>query len=241
MVKLIVSDFDGTLLAYGEKRVSQKVIRKIEDYLDKGISFAVASGRTYTELKTLLSDIADRIYFIADDGALTFKGDKILYKKPFDLNSIKFFFDPDIVKDAVMYSLDKAYIINSSKITTLGKTPKHIKRAFEVTDDIYKVSANMRDKSLISCDGFRVHYSDDNFAEFVSPYANKGIALSVLQLHLSVSKYDTVAIGDADNDVAMMFNSKFSISIGEKSKKLKEVSKFGASDILAAMEIIDNL
>lgn len=239
MIKLIVADFDGTLLPYGEKRVSENVLSKIKSYLDKGIYFAVASGRTYTELRALLNDVADRIYFIADDGALIIKNEKILSGKPFDCNSIKSFFNNDSFCDAVLYSINKAYLINHSKITTLGKTPCHIKRPFEVTEDIYKISANMNDMSLINNKNFRIHYANEKFAEFVSPYSNKGIALSLLQLHLSITKFETLAIGDADNDVPMMLQSNFTVSIGDKSKKLFENSKHNVSDIHSAFETTD--
>ena len=239
MIKLIVSDFDGTLLPYGEKRVSESVISKIKSYLDNGISFAVASGRTYTELKALLNDVSDKIYFIADDGALIIKNDKILSGKPFTSDAIKCFFNNESFRDAVLYSLDKAYLINSSKITTLGKTPRNIKRAFEVTEDIYKISANMNDMSLINNENFRIHYANEKFAEFVSPYSNKGIALSLLQLHLSITKFETLAIGDADNDIPMMLQSNLTVSIGNKSKKLLENSKHNVLDIYSAFETTD--
>ena len=61
MLKLIVADFDGTLMQYGEKCVSDRVINKIKEYLDNGIHFAVASGRTYSELSALLKEISDEI------------------------------------------------------------------------------------------------------------------------------------------------------------------------------------
>ena len=41
MIKLVVFDFDGTALPYGEKNVSDRVINRIKDYASKGISFAV--------------------------------------------------------------------------------------------------------------------------------------------------------------------------------------------------------
>ena len=50
MIKLIVSDFDGTLLPFDESEVSRTAKNFISTAIDKGVTFAVSSGRTYREL-----------------------------------------------------------------------------------------------------------------------------------------------------------------------------------------------
>ena len=57
MKKLIVSDLDGTLLPYGSEKISEKILIRIKSILKRGGEFAIASGRSYTELKQLLGDI----------------------------------------------------------------------------------------------------------------------------------------------------------------------------------------
>ena len=54
MIRLIVSDFDGTLMPYGASRVSDGVLRLLEQAIEGGVTVAVSSGRTYGELKALL-------------------------------------------------------------------------------------------------------------------------------------------------------------------------------------------
>ena len=66
MIKLIVADFDGTLVPYGEETVSPRVRAQIEAALQKNIIFAVSSGRTYNELAAHLPEFVDRIYFICE-------------------------------------------------------------------------------------------------------------------------------------------------------------------------------
>ncbi len=223
MIKLVVSDFDGTLLPYGQKTVSKNSIECIKRLISNGVSFAVASGRTYSELSALLYDIAEDIYFICDDGAVTVKNDSVVFKKQFSSASLKSFFGEDVLKNAVLYSLSKAYLVgNNAKPDLFGKTPVKISRAFEIKEDVFKVSAETKRFDLVSTNDFRVHYSDGYFAEFVSPYANKGVAVADLQLRLGISKYETAAIGDADNDIAMMAHAKYSCAIGDKSRDLNE-------------------
>ena len=81
MIKLIVSDFDGTLLPYGRERISVEVVNYIKNILDKGTVFAISSGRTYSELCELLCEFKDKIYFICSDGAYYIKNGRTLYER----------------------------------------------------------------------------------------------------------------------------------------------------------------
>lgn len=225
MIKLVVSDFDGTLLPYGEKSVSEATVQYIKKLIRLGVKFAVASGRTYSELVSLLPTLADEMYFICNDGSLIIHKNKILFKKQFSKGILPYFFDADIFKGAMLYSLGKVYTIGDVKgLQSYGKTPVKATRHFEINDDVYKISANLRSFELVDTKDYRVHYSDGYMAEFVSPYANKGVALNNLQLHLGIQTFDTVVMGDADNDVAMTAFAKESWAIGNKSKELKSRS-----------------
>ena len=238
MLKLIVADFDGTLMQYGEKCVSDRVINKIKEYLDNGIHFAVASGRTYSELSALLKEISDMIYFIADDGALIMKNNEIIFKRPFGNGSIKRIFDDADLIGAAFYSLDTVYQYKDCNFSTLGKTPKKVEHTFQITDDIFKVTASVASRTFANCEYYRIHYNGEGYAELVQPYANKGMALSYLQLHLSISKFETVAIGDAGNDVPMMKYASESICIGNRSENLAKCCKHKFGDIVSAFEFV---
>ena len=48
MIKLVVTDIDGTLLQSGEREVPEAVFVQIDRLLKKGILFAAASGRQYS-------------------------------------------------------------------------------------------------------------------------------------------------------------------------------------------------
>lgn len=242
MIKLIVSDFDGTLLPYGQKSVSESVIEKINKLIDSGVYFAVASGRTYSELVTLLKDVSDRIYFICDDGALTVKNGTVIYKKQLSFAAVKTFFDDCLFKNVTFYAMDKAYILGvKNNIPRFGKTPQAVARCFEITEDIFKVSADVKSFELVNSANYRVHYSEGSFAEFVSPFANKGNAVSNLQLKLGVSKFETAIIGDADNDVPMVSYAKKSWAIGNRSAFFNSICTDCADSVDIALDSFLNI
>ena len=241
MIKLIVCDFDGTLLPYGDETVSDGTILKIRSFLKQGICFAVSSGRMYSELVNFLPEFKNDIYFICDDGALTVKSDKVICNKPISVNAIKKFFDLNNFLCVNFHSLDEVYSFNDFECRSYGKQTINVKRFFEIKNPIYKISAKMLPCASFDFSGVRVHYNDESYYEFVSSYANKGISLIDLQLHLGINKYETVAVGDASNDIPMLLNSSQSFMIGEKSIQLKEICKYSVKSIAEAFELIDNI
>ena len=44
MIRLIISDIDGTLVPEGESRINPEYFEVIQELIDKGIRFAAASG-----------------------------------------------------------------------------------------------------------------------------------------------------------------------------------------------------
>lgn len=74
MINLVVSDMDGTLLnKYGE--ISTENVQAIKDLQQKGIIFAIASGRDYTEITPLLQKNNLNCPIISSNGAQGYNKD----------------------------------------------------------------------------------------------------------------------------------------------------------------------
>ena len=67
-VRLIASDMDGTLLN-GRGELDPDFFIVFEQLQRHGIRFAAASGRQYDGLRKTFSPVADRMLFIAENGA----------------------------------------------------------------------------------------------------------------------------------------------------------------------------
>ena len=63
-IKLIASDIDGTLLLNGAKTLNPKIFIEIRKLREQGILFMAASGREYTNLRSLFSPVADGIIYL---------------------------------------------------------------------------------------------------------------------------------------------------------------------------------
>ena len=69
MIKLIVSDIDGTLLQGTQSELDPVLFQLIGELNARGILFIPASGRQYHSMRRLFAPLADRLYFICENGA----------------------------------------------------------------------------------------------------------------------------------------------------------------------------
>lgn len=84
MIKLIVSDMDGTLLD-DEKRLPPDFFEVLNKLIERDIIFTVASGRTYSALDHLFPEpYRDKVAYICDNGACTVLNGKPVNVTPLD-------------------------------------------------------------------------------------------------------------------------------------------------------------
>ena len=226
MIKLIVSDFDGTLMPYGQSSVNSGVKAQIEKALEKGITFAVSSGRTYTELLPYFDGLADRLWFICCDGAYYVKGGRTFYEKKIETSDLQLFFkNSDKDFSFILHGAHKNYSVGDVPASAAHRCAEKISGIFEVKEKIFKITSFGRELKLPEYCGLRTHWDGGELsvAQYVNRFADKGASLSDLQVRLMLTKVDTAAMGDGGNDVAMMRNAKHSVCISSRSVELHAV------------------
>ena len=67
MIKLVVSDVDGTLVKDGTLEINPEYMDVIKKLRKKGVYFAVCSGRQYSSESQLFAPVKDQIFFVSDD------------------------------------------------------------------------------------------------------------------------------------------------------------------------------
>ncbi len=234
MIKLVASDFDGTLLPYGQNELSPEAYKMISNLLLDGCSFTVSSGRVHTEIASHFSSFSDRIFITSSDGALLVKGDKTIYHCPFSFDAVAYAINVSKSKNIPirLFSKDRVY---STRVKTNVPSDVVVDKYHEIKEHVYKII------SYGECiEGFfayaRSHYSDEGLTEYVPLYANKGLALGALQRHLGVSYFETLAMGDRANDIPMMKNAKFKVCVGDRSFELNKECDIHTSDSVKILE-----
>ena len=225
MIKLVVSDFDGTLKPFERESLSPSVLTRIDALLERGVAFAVSSGRTYRELASYLPQFVDRIYLICNDGACYLRGDRLLYEKAIERADLIPLFRTGEGVGRIFHAARENYCTGTLP-TELQRafSPIPVKSVYELHERIFKVTSVGEREPFAASHGLRTHWDGGEavLAQAVNRFANKGTALSDLQMRLMLSKFDTVCIGDAGNDLAMMQGARVSFCVGERSEALAD-------------------
>ena len=83
-IRIIASDFDGTILKGGAQQVDEIYFDQIRRLKDLGFSFIAASGRQYFNLRRLLAPVADEVSYICENGALIARGSEVICQNSID-------------------------------------------------------------------------------------------------------------------------------------------------------------
>lgn len=243
MIKLIATDMDGTLL--NERGKIDSEFWELEEKLkEKGIYFAVASGRQYNTLLSQFDQIKDRTIFIAENGCnVKYQGKEIYTNTiPMDetrriLNEIHGIDKTEIVvcgkNSAYVSGKNKAFSEELAKYYLALEVVKDIR---DVEDDIFKIALCSFSGSESHIfphlenikDNYQVVVSGDSWVDILRKDANKGVAIQKIQERFNISYNETMVFGDYLNDLEMMSSAKYSFAMENAHPQLKEAAKFQA-------------
>ena len=252
MIKLVVCDIDGTLLAKEERTLSEPIVKALEALRQKGKKLALASGRSYYSMRSVMRELpfADDVYCICDDGALCMHGGKTLYHKPLSIeNLLRFERNPAYRELPVLYFSDTfSYVLRSTPDFLEKLAAQNIDRldpissVYDMKQPIYKIGVyapDCRPEPLLPEPfDLRVCYHSENWLEYTSRFADKGLALSDLQMRLYLAGFDTAVFGDGDNDLAMFAKAKYTYARRGGSEPLCAHAGETFDDIAAALEAL---
>jgi len=243
LVKLIATDMDGTLLN-DNGQINEKVFDLIQDFNNKDIKFAAASGRFYSQLSKNFEKVNTDMIFIAHNGALVKYNNKgmTLYANIIAREEIEHVINlkPEFGEELFLAAESEAYIVNPSEIvlkefSCCGVSVVILKSYSEIKKPIYKITYYMADGVNSSI----VDYLKENLngkLEFVVSggkwidIMNKGIskgnAIKILQEKFKIDKRNTMVFGDYYNDLTMFKAAHHSYAMGNAPEDVKKQANF---------------
>lgn len=223
MIKLIASDLDGTLIPEATQNMNPDTLRLIEQLVDRGIYFVVASGREYENERYLFGPIKDKISYIAANGSLCIHKGEIVSRSVMP---------PEIIREILtelsampgfepFMSGDDGCYVESHNLRFMGTFSDVMKiygveNLLDVTAPIRKVAlcnaTNDPDTALrytrrlqeVFSGRVKVVTSGNDWIDFLMPDCNKGTALKKLMQLLDVRPEECMAFGDQQNDIEML-------------------------------------
>lgn len=241
MIKLIVTDMDGTLL--NDKHDLPSEFWEIEELLNnKGILVAVASGRQYYNLESKFERIKDRMIFFAENGTYVVHKGKELFLNALDPEAAMEFIDIGRKIDGAQLILcgkESAYV--ESKDEAFYNEIKQYYERLQIVEDLKMVEDTFLKVTICDFQGveknsylhfkkyeenFKVAIAADIFLDITSLTANKGTAIKKIQESLNISPDETLVFGDYLNDLEMMQNASHSYAMKNAHPEIINASKF---------------
>lgn len=248
-IKIVVSDFDGTLLRAGMMIPSEKFYDVLDDMMDKNIGFIAASGRQYPSLRKMLSKVEKDVGFIAENGSLIIWKGKIIHKISIEREcAMRLIEDLKAEQEANIYAsgVHTGYVISNDKeyidnLESAGMDIEIVPTFQEVQEGMMKITAIFKNGIPDEAkERYKSKYGEElcvvdsgnGWLDFMPKESGKGPALKYLSEVVGFSLEETVAFGDQENDISMLETAK----IGYAMDTAYDYVKAAADDTCGAVE-----
>ena len=242
MIKLVVSDIDGTLLEDGGHELNPELFSVILQLRKRGMQFAAATGRQWVSIERVFDPVKEKIFYLSDNGAYVGCHGRNLYVNLVDADLIRqmaadireagmmaMIGGPDIVymdeQDTELYDwMVNGYRYRAKKVKDLmAVEDQFIKVSAYRRKDIEPATVKLREKYK---DRLKITISGDMWMDCMAPGVNKGEAVRLLQESLGISPKETMVFGDQLNDIEMLNQAYYSFAVGNARPEVKDVARF---------------
>ncbi len=254
MRKLIAFDMDGTLLNTA-KKISDGTAQAIQKASEAGKIVILATGRSRNELTEYESVLGPVRYGILESGGVLydFKEEKILERSPLTGPEVEAILalsrQEDVmvqtmsggrmlIQEEDLYRMDHYQLGYFFPLFSTAATRVEDIRAWlmEHRDEVEKINlyhtdTEARERTLLRAKDLMLEkvYSEVTSIEFSPKGVSKGDALLALCRILDIDPEQTIAVGDADNDLALLKTAGLAIAMGNANENVKR-----AADVIVA-------
>ncbi len=238
-VSLLLADVDGTLVTK-EKLLTDKAIAAVQALGERGIGFALTSGRPPKGMAMLIGPLAVTTPVAGFNGGLFVQPDMTIIEARNLPREVAETAVEMIVKaglDAWVYS-GEDWIVHREDAPHVAreqwtvKFPPVIRRDFGdaldaavkivgVSDDLELMKKVEHDVQAALGERASAARSQPYYLDVTHPQANKGGVVEALAKMLTLPKEEIATIGDQPNDVLMFRRGGLSIAMGNASDEVK--------------------
>lgn len=235
-IKLLVSDFDGTLIPESTMDISDEALGMIRQLQAWGIHFVAATGRQYRNVRALLAPVARDVYFMTENGTSIIRNEQRLLYEAIPDADVKMLNDAICAlpgNEPVFSSEHGAYVYRHSQLfEEVEYEPVfycRIDRFEEIDEKINKISRFSMDgvaahrEDFVRRFGQRYHaaVSGEHWQDFT--LADKGSSLARVMQWEQASAEQVLCFGDNWNDIGMLRLARYSYAAETAPEAVKAV------------------
>lgn len=239
MVKMIVSDIDGTLLR-SDQTISRYLIEVLKKCQRAGIRIVLASARPPRMTRNLCPTDFRIDAFINYNGALVSENGNVLYQKTLRREVIEEIIGvvrEKIVHPRVCFEINDAHYASFDIFDTFGRIPfQRIDLKTFKTNTAHKIilcnMANENRTELLGCfpaDCTCMVTDGDQLCQIMDTNVSKFNALRFLLDRYEIETDEVMCFGDDRNDIEMLLNCGISVAMENASPEVKETAKHGTT------------
>jgi Cof subfamily protein (haloacid dehalogenase superfamily) len=243
-IAAVLADVDGTLVT-NDKELTPQAIEAVKQLHERGVLFAITSGRPPRGMRMLVEPLALRGPIAAFNGGIMVRPDmSIIEEQPIPAEVA-----PSVVDTIRTHGLD-AWVYRESDWYLTNANAPHVDREsrtvqFQPTvvpnfdgllDRAVKIVGVSDDLDLVArCEAdlraqFGAHVSaarsQPYYVDVTHPEANKGMVVERLSHYYNIPPEQFVTLGDQPNDVLMFKRSGLSVAMGNASEDVQRQASF---------------
>lgn len=247
MIKLVVSDLDGTLLnRYG--KIESDVLDMIKRLNDKGILFTVATGRSISMAEEILEILNITMPYVLCNGAIVVRQKNIIIKKSIPLKILRAVLEKAMkLGMTVIYCVDGIDSLFEETPWSLHRKEDYLKnlklrkledsewdnievdKVFILNDkDDERINFIREDKSII--DNCSLTQYGNKSLEIVKKGINKYSGLETFISDFNIDASNVLAIGDHYNDTEMIKYVGYGIAVANAADDIKKHAYYVAKN-----------
>ena len=256
-IKLIALDMDGTLLD-SRKNVTPEVLDAINTAFDSGVEVVLSTGRCVPELTRYFGEIPRLRYAICVSGGYVYdvREQRCIVSHTIPPELCLKIMETGIREDVLIHFLALDSVTEASKMGHMdrygmGTYQEMFQKMAVKTDNIFEylkshperpvnklnlyhasVEGRERSRERLSAMGLPIEmvYAERSSLECSPQGVTKGKGLLELCGHLGIPGECTAAVGDGDNDIAILRTAALPIAMGNANERVKALCRITVAD-----------
>jgi len=229
IVKMIVTDLDGTLLR-SDKTISEQLTATLMKCRERGIKTVYATARGHSAKVLVPSELFDG--FVRNNGATGYIGDVSIYSKLIPAAKAReLLLTVHNAGAKIVAECDGTHYGNFDVLEKWPAETHYEAADFEKLDlDIEKIYSLVENRETVELikkhmpDGSYLYISHDNVAMIMHEEATKAKAVAAIAEYWGIPQESLVAFGDDTNDVKLLKYCGIGVAMGNGLDAVKAVA-----------------